>query len=300
MSKPNCIKCSVVLTEENRFVTKAKRSNQCLDCRRKYAREYVKKSRNESEKKVKCVKETCFKCDKSFEEVERWKDNQCIECYREYQRNYQAKRRLNPKHVDVAKERDQQCFKCHVEFTPENRYKTTNQCLDCYRALTHDWYEKNKSTIRTKFNERYQLDEKFKEYRNYRSAFKKILHRSQKSSKYINFDPEEMFDWLKFLAREMAFDFEEITSGDLVVDHVIPLDKGLQGEIDWEYVIGWWNMSPLKPEDNLSKNNRLPKSQLLDHHALLMKYTRRNDICNLEIETYLKHLQDTSQCSGNP
>lgn len=289
MSEPNCLKCKTVLTEENRYKTKTKRFNQCIECRRAYAREYAKKNRKDEG-----TSDTCFKCNKQFDEVDRWKNNQCIECYREYQRSYQAKRRLNPKEIAVTKERDRNCFKCKIEFTSENRYRTTNQCIECYRELNRDWYEKNKTSIRTKYNERYHSDDKFKEYCNYKKALYRIVNGTQKSSKYINFEPKEMFGWFKFLAKEYSFEYEAIKSCKLVIDHVIPLDKGLKDEIDWKYVIGWWNMSPLEPEENLTKNKRLDESQLLKHRDTLIKYTQMNDIRNQDIEVYLKHLQDTS------
>jgi len=290
MSELNCIKCESLLTEETRYVTKTKRYNQCISCRRKYAREYTKKNRKDV-----CTSETCFKCNKNFNEVARWKNNQCLECYREYQRVYQNKRRANPKPVDLN-DREQQCFKCNTTFNSENRYKTTNQCIECYRQLTHTWYEDNKSEIRKKFNERYASDDKFKEYRNYKKTIWKIITGKQKSSKYINFNPKEMFDWLEYSCTNYDLTFSHINDGTLIVDHVIPLDKGLKGSVDWGLVIGWWNMSPLKPNENLVKNSRLDVDQLVKHHACLMRYTRERNIVNPSIEVYLNHLQDTSQC----
>ena len=287
----NCIKCSVVLTEETRYRTKTKISNQCIDCRRAYAREYAKKNRKDT-----CTSDICIKCSKSFELVERWKNNQCIECYREYQRQYQAKRRSNPKHVNLIVDRAQTCFKCEIPFDDTNRYGTTNQCKQCYRQMTHNWYTQNKSKIRREFNERYQLDERFREYRNYKAAISRIITGKQKTSKYINFTPDDLNAWLQYVCNEISMSFEDVQNGLVVVDHVIPLNQGLKELIPWEYVIGWWNMIPLDSTENLTKNKYINFNQLTKHHTYLCQYLQSNNIQDPLIEVYLTYLQDTSQC----
>lgn len=69
MSLPNCHKCDVVLNEETRHVTKAKRSNQCVDCHNKYAREYAQKRRQKAkeEPKESVIPDSCSKCETPIE-----------------------------------------------------------------------------------------------------------------------------------------------------------------------------------------------------------------------------------------
>lgn len=105
-----------------------------------------------------------------------------------------------------------------------------------------------------------------------------------------------MFAWLQFVCGKLGLNFKDIENKVLIIDHVVPLNEGLQDHSLWPMVIGWWNMSPLQSKQNFSKNNRVDKMQMVNHHNFLMEYTRTNDINNTFIEAYLTYLQDTSQC----
>lgn len=267
MTDPNCLKCDVELTEENRYVTKTKKYNQCLNCRRKYAREYQRKKRDKIVDESK-LSENCFKCKIVFTEVIRWKDNQCVNCYREYQREYQRKRRAINKSVDLST-RNSHCFKCEADLSEVKRYGTQNQCLDCYHKMS----QKNKEKINLKFNERYATDESFKKYRNYKAALRNILAGIQKSSKHVPFTKIKLDKWLKFCCINLNFDdFQK----DLVPDHVLPLDIGLKDDSKWDMVSGWWNISPLTSEQNLVKNKHVDIEQISEHHKCLLKYLKEN------------------------
>ena len=236
----------------------------------------------------------CSKCDTSFQQVSRWRDStQCIECYRKYQREYQAKRRIKRREYNDF---IRTCPKCGVTITEDNTKPGYTQCKPCYNKLTHDWYIRNKQQVRDKHNDRYKTDAKFKEYRNYKRAITRITDGTQKDSKLINFKPIEMFAWLQFICGKLQLDFKMVENKTLIIDHVVPLNEGLQNHSLWDMVIGWWNMSPLQSKQNLSKNNRVDNIQLAIHHGCLMEYTRTNKINNPLIEAYLTYLQDTSQC----
>lgn len=306
MSLPNCNKCNVILTEENRHITKTKRFNQCLDCKRKYARELAQKKRqNAKENPIEpVIPDSCLKCESPIESTIQWHvpSNQCLECYRKYQREYQKTRRARPSTVNVETERLSKCFKCNVVLTSDKRYRTTNQCMDCYHLLQKQWYEKNKEEINKKYNERIGGDEHFKMYRNYKAVLRRLIKINEKktTSKNCPFDSTTIKNWLLFCCENMNIDFERLQDASVVPDHVIPLYVGLHDPTQWNIVSNWYNITPMEANENLKKNKHKDLESLLTHHALLMRYTRINKIIDPNIEIYLSHLQDTSQCSGNP
>ncbi|MGL5961597.1 MAG: hypothetical protein ACRCZ0_06560 [Cetobacterium sp.] len=304
MSQPNCNKCNAVFTEENRYKTKTKRYNECIDCRNKYAREYAQKRRQKAkeEQKEPVIPDSCSKCETPIESADQWHvpSNQCILCYRKYQREYQKVRRSRPSTVDVEKERLSNCFKCEVVLKTENRYKTTNQCMECYHLLQKQWYEKNKEDINKKYKERYGEDKNFKKYRDYKASLRSFIKTNQKTSKNCLFTASTLKSWLLFCCENMNIDYDRFQTADIVPDHVIPLHIGLHDPTQWHIVSNWYNITPMESNANLVKNKHKDVDIILTHHALLMKYTRINKIIDPNIEIYLSHLQDTSQCSGNP
>ena len=72
MSEPNCNKCNVVFTDENRYKTKTKKYNHCKDCRNKYAREYAQKQRQKAKEEPKepVIPDSCSKCETPIESAE--------------------------------------------------------------------------------------------------------------------------------------------------------------------------------------------------------------------------------------
>jgi len=126
------------------------------------------------------------------------------------------------------------------------------------------------------------------------------LKGKQKTSTNCPFDSSTLKSWLLFCCENMNIDYDRIHTADVVPDHVIPLHIGLHDPTQWHIVSNWYNISPMEGNANLVKNKHKDVDTILTHHALLMKYTRINKIIDPDIEIYLSHLQDTSQCSGNP
>jgi hypothetical protein len=176
--------------------------------------------------------------------------------------------------------------------------------------LQKQCYEKSKEDINKKYKERYGEDENFRKYKNYRLYLRNMIRKDQKTSKNCPFTSDTLKSWLLFCCENMNIDYERFQH-DIVPDHVIPLHIGLHDPTQWHIVSNWYNISPMEANTNLVKNKHKDVEQILTHHALLMKYTRINKIIDpsapgapgseaANIEIYLSHLQDTSQCSGNP
>lgn len=171
--------------------------------------------------------------------------------------------------------------------------------MNCYHLLQKQWYEKSKEDINKKYKERYGEDENFRKYKNYRLYLRNMIRKDQKTSKNCPFTSDTLKSWLLFCCENMNIDYERFQH-DIVPDHVIPLHIGLHDPTQWHIVSNWYNISPMEANTNLIKNKHKDVEQILTHHALLMKYTKINKIIDPNIEIYLSHLQDTSQCSGNP
>ena len=82
------------------------------------------------------------------------------------------------------------------------------------------------------------------------------------------------------------------------IDHVIPLSKfDLKDEEQQFIAFNWRNTMPLSCKENLSKNNKILKSQIEQHLKNLVEYHKKNNIVlpQIYIDLFAKHLVD-----GNP
>jgi hypothetical protein len=82
------------------------------------------------------------------------------------------------------------------------------------------------------------------------------------------------------------------------IDHVIPISKfDLNNDEEQLIAFNWRNTMPLSSRENLSKNNKIIKEQVLEHFYKLIKYnTNKNlDLPQVYIHLFAKHLD-----AGNP
>lgn len=108
MSDPNCIKCKVLLTEENRIPLR----NICDSCNYKQQKEI-----NEN-KHIGETEQTCETCgiSKPFKKFSSKGHHICRQCSEE---------------IQTSSTEDKYCTKCNVLLTQENRSPRTCQCRDC-------------------------------------------------------------------------------------------------------------------------------------------------------------------------
>lgn len=63
------------------------------------------------------------------------------------------------------------------------------------------------------------------------------------------------------------------------IDHVIPISLfNLDDEQQQLLAFNWRNTMPLSRKDNLSKNNKILKEQILTHMNKLIEYNKENNI----------------------
>lgn len=79
------------------------------------------------------------------------------------------------------------------------------------------------------------------------------------------------------------------------IDHVIPLSKfDLNDEENKSIAFNWRNTMPLSKKENLAKNNKIIKQQLVQHYNKLLEYHQTNniEIPQTFIDLFAKHLDD--------
>jgi hypothetical protein len=120
----------------------------------------------------------------------------------------------------------------------------------------------------------------------------KNIKKNKHTIEYLGCDCKFYLNWL--LTNNPIYTFENYGK-EWHIDHVIPLSK-FNIECDEEQLIAfnWRNTMPLSVKENLSKNNKIIKSQIEQHYKKLTEYHIENKIemPQLFIDLFAKHLVD--------
>jgi hypothetical protein len=223
-----------------------KKRTVCRECDNESAREY-RKSLKEREKPDSIICNVC-----GLEKTEfRINRKKCLDCEREHGRKYR-------KETDTAK-----------IWVENNREKMSQ--------MQHEWYEKEKKTIREKRNQRMKDDPLFNLGIKHRTALRNFIRNNLKTSKYVNCDSEQFCKWIQFqFTDEMNWDNY---NKQWVLDHVVPIDTFLTEKYSSEIVFHWVNVQPISKKDNLVKNKYIDTNQCLEHLENIRLYSK---ICKFE------------------
>jgi hypothetical protein len=159
----------------------------------------------------------------------------------------------------------------HIDRFRHNRLK----CRDCERD---DPIEKFKRYIRTRI------------YNCLRNK-----NKSKHSVEYLDCSSDEYFKWILNYDNTCLL---ENHGKEWHIDHVIPISKfNLNIENEQLLAFNWRNTMPLSCKENLSKNNKIIKSQIEQHYIKLVNYHIENnlDLPQVFIDLFAKHLD-----AGNP
>ena len=274
-NKKNCSKCGE--TKDNTLFI-SKRSNICKVCRNNKIRENYNQS-NEIDNQIK----KCNSCEKEKNVCEFIK-NRCIckSCNNESRRNKyisneEHRRKLiecatNFKKQKIAKRTQESeearllleteigkdntiCKYCN-EVRPKTRFRFNRlKCADCERD---DPLEKFKRIIRTRI---------------YIS-----LHnvKEKHTIDYLGCGTAEYIQWIQYNSEGFTI---ENHGKDWHIDHVIPLSKfDLTNEEEQMVAFNWRNTTALSVKNNLSKNNKIVKTQIENHIEKLVSYHKNNNI----------------------
>jgi len=235
---------------------------------------------------------------------------------------------------DPCRDADIECSHCKVVKPKDQYMKNYRICRDCERIRGRDyrrgdhgktlakkwaeenkdhhkelkaqWYQENKGYINEKNKERYYNDPiyKLKKLCKDRILLGLKNHGLQKNNRtvvYLGCSTQYLHSWLISCFRyEMTMD----NHGEYWhVDHVIPIATftDLTDPLQSKLCFSWFNLMPLRCEENLTKNKSLDSDQILLHVQNLMKFLR-NDMT--QIKEYLclcaRHLTMTGNSPNTP
>jgi hypothetical protein len=269
----------------------------CKDCNNEMRRQ--KYNNNEEYRKKVIQKSSSFKTEKAKVKREVQKQNQ----------------------IDIG-ENNKICKTCE-EILPNTNFRTNRlKCKDCekkcgreYRQseigkdksniwlennrekmkeLQANWFQNNKSYVQEKNNKRIATDPRYKFIVNQRRRISLAIKNKQKKTiDYLGCNSEEYLRWI--MSQFNGIFTLENHGKEWHIDHVIPISNfNLENEDEQLIAFNWRNTMPLSVTENLSKNNKIIKSQIEQHLQQLLKYHTENNIEMPKkfIELYAKHLDD--------
>ena len=168
------------------------------------------------------------------------------------------------------------------------------KCKYCCEIKHKDMFRYNR--LKCRDCERDDPTEKFKRY--IRTRIYNCLKNKNKSKhaiEYLGCSSNEYFKWI--LCYNENYNLENY--GNVWhVDHVIPISKfNLDNIEEQSLAFNWRNTMPLSSKENLSKNNKIIKTQIEQHNKKIIEYHLENklDLPQVFIDLFAKHLAD-----GNP
>jgi hypothetical protein len=275
-----CSKCGII-KNENLFILKR---NICKECKNKKSREkYLDKNINLNEI-IKC--NICSNEKLIGEFIKNRKI--CKDCNNNKRRNKYInneehrikiiqqstifkKNKINEKNKKLEQEiglGNKRCKYCEI-IKPVERFRHNRlKCKDCER-------EEPISKI-------------------IRSVRSRILSAIKTKNKhtidYLGCNCNDYLKWL--LTNNDKYSYENYGE-EWHIDHVIPLSKfNLLNENEQNIAFNWRNTMPLSCKENLSKNNKIIKSQIEQHYKKLLEYHTENmiEIPQIYINLFAKYL----------
>lgn len=162
------------------------------------------------------------------------------------------------------------------EIKPKTRFRHNRlKCKDCERD---DPNEKFKRYVRTRI------------YNCLRNK-----NKTKHSIEYLGCTSQEYFNWM--LTYDKNYDLNNYGS-EWHIDHVIPLSKFNLNNVEEQLIaFNWRNTMPLSAKQNMSKNNRFDKLQIIEHFTKLSEYHKKN---NIELPQKFIDLFATHSNCGEP
>ena len=109
---------------------------------------------------------------------------------------------------------------------------------------------------------------------------------------YLGCNTTEYIQWIQYNSEGFTI---ENHGKEWHIDHVIPLSKfDLANEEEQMVAFNWRNTAALSVRDNLTKNNKIVKSQVKQHIEKLVSYHNQNNIelPQKYIDLFAKYLDD--------
>jgi hypothetical protein len=276
-----CSKC-LTIKLENMFILKR---NICKECRNNNSRQRYKAL------EIKNIEQECNFCNKIKLQSLFVKNRKiCIECNN-------SKRRLkyendeNHRNILIQKAtefKQKKILEKHKKIEEELGIDN-KKCEYCENIKHKSRFRNNR--LKCKDCERDEPIEKLK--RIIRSRIISAIHNKNKHTvEYLGCNISEYLNWL--LKNNFEYTLEN-RGTEWHIDHVIPLSHfNLKNEEEQLVAFNWRNTMPLSCKENLSKNNKIIKSQIEQHYKKLVEYHIENNIHlpQVYIDLFAKHLDD--------
>lgn len=264
--------CNICNLSKNKEEFKG-RHKSCKLCRNKKRRESRLKNdtyRLKNEELIVKNEKLCKYCNK-IHSIDNFRKNRlkCIDCEKLDGKSYRKS--------DIGKQKSNDWI---------------NKNTEHYKKLQSDWYQNNKSTINQKNKLKLDSDPIFKLLKNYRRRLNLIIKKEAKTLNYLNCSKDFLLNYINYYLESN----DELTLNNYGtvwhIDHVIPISKlDLNNKKNY-WCLEWFNLAPLKSEENLKKNNNIDKLQIKQHLDKLKEFININKLININIEyiaTYLNY-----------
>jgi hypothetical protein len=280
-----CSRCCII-KNNNLFIPNR---NICKECKNLKSREKYNLIKIDNELEQKCSSCNILKLNSLFIKNRKI----CIECNNNKRRiNYQTNEEHRIKTIKQSTEYKQK------KIIEKNKIKELEiginniQCNYCHKIKSNNNFRHNR--LKCKDCERDEPISKI--IRNVRSRiFSAIKFKSNHTIYYLGCNCSDYLKWL--LSCNLNFTFDNY-GNEWHIDHVIPLSKfDILNEEQQVVAFNWRNTMPLSVKENLSKNNKIIKPQIVQHYNKLVEYhtSHKLDLPQVFIELFAKHLD-----AGNP
>jgi len=236
---------------------------------------------------------TCSKC--SFEKQEICFYNRgkiCRDCNNEKRRQkYNNDEEHRKKLIKMATEfkHGKVIMKQQIKQDKQNEIGIDNKkCKYCNEIKNKERFRHNR--LKCKDCERDEPTEKFKRY--IRTRIYNCLRNKNKtkhSVEYLGCSSNDYFKWI--LKYDTIYNLDNHGT-NWHIDHVIPLSKfDLNNQEQQLIAFNWRNTMPLSCNENLSKNNKILKTQVEEHYKKLVEYHTENklDLPQVYINLFATH-----------
>ena len=236
---------------------------------------------------------TCSKCLVEKQEENFYKRGKiCCNCNNETRRQkYKNDEEHRQKLIELATEfkREKVILRQQIKQEEQTIIGIDNKkCKYCNTIKHKERFRYNR--LKCKDCERDEPAEKFKRY--IRTRIYNCLrykNKTKHSVEYLGCSSDEYFKWIFNYNNKYCLDNH---GSEWHIDHVIPLSK-FDLNIQEQQIIAfnWRNTMPLSCNENLSKNNKIIKSQVEEHYKNLIKYHEENklDLPQVYIDLFATH-----------
>jgi hypothetical protein len=283
----SCSKCS----EEKSIDKFIPNRNICKDCRNRQSKESYHSFDVQSD-----IQKVCSTCnvEKPIKDFIKFRII-CKDCNNEkrcskYRENEEHRLKIiqkstDYKHEKVVKKRIEK--ELETKIIEEQIGEENKICKYCCEVHPKTHYRHNR--LKCKDCERDEPSSKFRRITRTR-IFNALQKKDKHTIEYLGCSSDEFTKWM--LDNGNGFTIEN-HGKEWHIDHVIPLSKfDLDNEEEQLIAFNWRNTMPLKPKENLSKNNKIIQLQVEQHLKHLLEFHTLNNL-NLPqkyIDLFAKHL----------